>query len=346
MVREGFTPGFGRSSIPCMKRMKLKVSSRIAGFLLFFMMLPAGIAGASIRLEPVISPSARIEEVDLLEGVPATKEVPLAMIDLIRSLHEKGRFDWLVLPASAMDVWLAMDVLLKRSGGRSDPGYRTNAVRLAGGRAWSDEHQYPEAASLFGVIHDSLSSKSPLYVSGSGMNLGSATVWKHGDDIIKALVFSLTQYAALPMSEALVKKYSPLLGLARCQVAHQKEIEGAIRDLEKWIQSVGPRIHDRYPGVPHAEALALIPSALQENLDRCTGMAADAEGPIKRIREGAKKPKIMVWEDSFEARGSAVWKKYRIAFFSVKQKSKPADGIDQAVILKKTTAPEFQIPTP
>ncbi len=278
----------------------------------------------------LLKEASQVDGVSLIDSGKPSKETPLMIIDGVKLLHESAHFNRVVIPGAALDVWLAMDVILKRSKMSGNQVTRTNASRLAGARAWNDQNQYVETSNLFKLSFDSLHTKEPLYVSGYGVETGSGTVWKHGEDWVKTLVFSLSQYGSVPMNEALLQKYAPLKSLSTCAVTNKKEIEKSIAELDQWIGKVRAKIHDQYPAVPHSEELATLPASLRQNLKYCE--AAKKEPASKRVSLESLTPhhqKLVVWEQSPDLlkKPKAKWYEYTV---------KP----------EKNTAPEFQIPTP
>ncbi len=206
--------------------------------------------------------------VQLGESIHMTHEQPLARIGLIRFLNENKNFDVLAFEGSTLDFWVAKDAFLRSQRQQRD----VTAFRKT---AFFGLWQTREMEQVATIALSTLSTPKPLYITSFDIQPGIGFGFRKRSPFLD-LGKSLKIYNSLVDEKEIQSVASSLSSLQGCaqngfpQTSVEKEFAlKAISILEKWIASAQPQIKKKYPSIPHAEALTLVPYSLRRTVELC-----------------------------------------------------------------------------
>jgi len=222
------------------------------------------------------------EEVNVLKAIPSdirilqfadtfhlSREIPLAELSLIRRLTAGRGFAVVAASGSPFDAWIAMETILN---GRAGAAQNVKDARLRGA-AFLDQNI--EFESLLDWIREVRRSETSLYLTGFDPGFGTSYGWRN-QFLLRVFVQSLRDYGVKKEAAAMEKEIEPLLWLRKCQETgfprnpqDSERVRGAVKVLAGWIKGVTGTIHERFPGLPHDRALALLPFHLEQVLETC-----------------------------------------------------------------------------
>ena len=200
-----------------------------------------------------------VEVISLAESIHMTHEFPPVRLGIVRYLNETLGIHVLVMEGSAPDVWIAQDRLLNSAHSAQD------AQEALGGYfgLWNTI----EMRKLIEYEAGSWQSSRPLYIAGYDVQPGNGRS-SQGIDAFRQLAERLSIYSAPPAGldpAQWIDRIKPLVSSDYNPEQHTS-VETALRDLEQWIARAAPEVEKRFPKVPHASALRLIPANLRAAL--------------------------------------------------------------------------------
>lgn len=249
-------------------------------------------------LDPILKDT---EVVSLAESIHMTHEFPLVRLGMVRRLNEKLGFHELVMEGSAADIWIAQDGLLNSPRGVQD------ARQALGGffGLWNTR----EMQRLLEYEAASWRASQPLYITGYDIQPGNGR-GSQGGGVFWLLADRLAGYARPPDGFSFPQWVSKIQLLAvgsKYDPSEHASVEEAIHMLEQWVERAAPEIDKRFPNVPHAAALRLIPANLQAVLQFREDLAGPnsqgyqglrdihAAGYVLQLRENVAARKLMLW---------------------------------------------------
>lgn len=210
-------------------------------------------------LNPLLN---EVEVVSLAESIHMTHEFPLIRIGMVRYLNANLGFHTLALEGSPEDLWVTQDQFLAAP----DTGASRAMAGLFG--LWNT----PEMEQLLQYESSTWSSSHPLYLSAYDIQpgMGSGT---EGLRVLQILVERLRRYSP-PPPDFDEEKWLDAVGrltssCAGYQPSGEALIASAIDTTEQWITAAAPEVEKRYPNLPHAAMLRLIPANLRASLSLC-----------------------------------------------------------------------------
>jgi erythromycin esterase-like protein len=241
-----------------------------------------------------------VEVVSLGESIHRTHEFPLVRLGIVRYLNESVGFHLLVMEGSALDVWVAQDRLLNSARSAED------CKRALGGffGLWNTS----EMERVIEYEAESWHSSHPLYIVGYDIQAGNGH-GSSGSDVFKQLLESLRTYAPPPEGFATsqwMRNIEPIVTDYRSE--DHASVAAAIQILDEWIKRAAPQVEKRFPDVPHATALRLIPDNLRAVLQFHDSIALhqtpqvyqeqrdiNAASYVLEVKKTAAGEKLMLW---------------------------------------------------
>lgn len=206
-----------------------------------------------------------VEVVSLAESIHMTREFPLIRLGMLEYLNQKLGFGMLAFEGSPVDLWATQDQFL--SGDERQPGAVAQANAGLFG-LWNTG----EIRRLFEYERSTWSTPHPLYITAYDIQPGSGRSTQ-GTDAFELLSLRLKRYAPAPPGFDQSQWMASLAPLTSAcsdySPANASGIENAIATLETWIEAAAPAVEGRYPNLPHAAVLRLIPQNLRASLARC-----------------------------------------------------------------------------
>jgi len=202
------------------------------------------------------------------ESIHMSHEQPLARVGLVRHLNQKKRFDLIAFEGSMIDFWIALDRFLNSNRTRVD---EVNFRKMAFFGLW----QTKEMDQVTHSILSTFSSRNPLYLTSFDIQPGIGFGFHH-QDVFSGLMTVLKRYGA-ERSDAEIafisKSLRPLQfcaesGFPKNEQQDQDALK-AVSQLDKTISTVIRTVKAKYPQLPHAETLSLIPSSLRKTIELC-----------------------------------------------------------------------------
>jgi erythromycin esterase-like protein len=241
-----------------------------------------------------------VEVVSLAESIHMTHEFPLVRLGIVRYLNENLGFHVLVMEGSAPDVWVAQDRLL------NSPRTVQDAAEAEGGffGLWNTL----EMRQLIEYEAASWHSSDPVYIMGYDIQPGNGHD-SQGIEVFRQLIERLQAYAIPPagfVSAQWMHDIEPLLS-SEYHPSDHATVEMAIQTLEQWINRAAPEVEKRFPNVPHATALRLIPKNLRAVLQFREGLTQqnpqgyqdlrdiNAASYVFQVKEAVDGHKLMLW---------------------------------------------------
>jgi len=219
-----------------------------------------------------------VEVVSLGESIHMTHEFPLLRLGMVRYLNERLGIHVLVMEGSAPDVWVAQDRFL------NSPRAGKDANAALGGffGLWNTS----EMRKLMEYEAASWQSLQPLYIAGYDVQAGNGR-GSHGIEVFRQLIERLSIYVAPPTDfdpAQWMDNIRPLVG-ADYDPSHRASVEAGLHTLDNWIGRAAPEIEKRFPNVPHAQALRLIPDNLRAVLEFRDDLAKPNSQGYKGLRD-------------------------------------------------------------
>ena len=222
--------------------------------------------------------------VQFADTVHLTQEVPLAERRLIERLAAERGFGMIATSGSPFDAWISMETLLN---GRAGAERNVKEARLRGA---ANLDQTAEFEEIYESIRNKKNAPVPLYLTGFDPTVGSSYGWRN-QFLFRFFLQSLKEYGLKKDLALLEKEIEPLESLKTCMEkgfprtsADATRIKMAIGNLRGWIKSVFPNVRERYPDLPHAAALKLLPLHFEQALDLCATHGV----PARRFELGAQ----------------------------------------------------------
>jgi erythromycin esterase len=221
-----------------------------------------------------------VEVVSLGESIHMTHEFPLVRFGIIRYLNENMGFHVLAMEGSAEDIWVAQDRFLNSPHNSAD----AEDAQLGLFALWIT----PEIRQIFEYESASWSSPNPFYITSYDIQPGNGH-GSQGAEVFRLLAERLKSYAPAPQGLDVTQWMTDISNLTdACHHFHsedQPKIEKAIQNLQDWVDVAAPKVQKRFPQVPHAVAMSLIPENLRTTLQLCKQISADPEGNYKSHRD-------------------------------------------------------------
>jgi erythromycin esterase-like protein len=204
----------------------------------------------------------RVEVVSLAESIHMTHEFPLIRIGMVRFMNENLGFHLLALEGSPEDLWVTQDQFL----GSPDSGTSQAMAGIFG--LWNT----PEMEQLFRYEAATWSTSNSLYLTAYDIQpgMGSGT---QGVRVFQLLLERLRTYSA-PPADFDEEKWMDAVGrlasgCSSYRPSDEAMVAGAIDSLQRWIDAAAPEVEKRYPNLPHAAVLRLIPTNMRASLSLC-----------------------------------------------------------------------------
>ena len=250
------------------------------GILLFLMLLAVFPGCSSKSVRPALSGFELKESGLIVEAIPSfellhlsepgllTRELPSGELALIRRLNSERKFGLLALDASPVEMWLAMEELLKLSAGAET----WKSIRLKG---MPDDRQTAEMEDWLAFVKERSKVDDSFYLAGFKPSLGVAMGWKNLF-LSKVLIEALRGYGVEETSESMSQKIEALQWVKGCAKSGYPRnageigaLKNAIDSLRGWIRTAAPRASERYPNLPHGKLLSLIPISFDYAVKSC-----------------------------------------------------------------------------
>lgn len=201
--------------------------------------------------------------VQLGESIHMTNELPAARFALVEELSTTQGFDVLLFEGSAVEGWLAADVLLNAKP--TDQSASKEARDVALPFLWRTDPY----TRLFEYVRASLRTERPLYVASYDLQPGMG---KLRADALPALRRTLSSYLPEP---AAVAKAAPLLdllsdranGFPNRNPPDFGAMAAAIAAFEAWVYEAAPLVDERFPTAPHGRMLRVLPGVLRAQVE-------------------------------------------------------------------------------
>lgn len=220
-----------------------------------------------------------VEVVSLGESIHLTREFPLVRLAMIRYLHASLQFEVLAMEGSAEDLWVAQDRLLHSPRGRRDAGEALGGLFPL----WNTA----EIRQLFEYEISTWGSARPFYITAYDIQPGSGSSFR-GAEVFRELAERLLAYAPPPPGferERWIADLAPIeSGCAAYHPADAGRVEAGIQILEQWAGRTAPAVETRFPRLPHATALRLLPANLRASLRLCQELGGDGRR-YKEVRD-------------------------------------------------------------
>ncbi len=209
-----------------------------------------------------------VELVSLAESIHMTHEFPLIRFGMLQYLNQNLGFGMLAFEGSPVDLWATQDQFL--SADERQPGAVAQANAGLFG-LWNTA----EMRSLFEYERSTWSTPHPLYVTAYDIQPGSGRSTQ-GTDAFELLSLRLKRYAPAPPGfdqSQWIASLAPITSACSgYSPANASGVENGIATLENWIAAAAPTVEGRFPNLPHAAVLRLIPANLRASLARCQSL--------------------------------------------------------------------------
>lgn len=245
-----------------------------------------------------------VDVVGLGESIHLTHEFPLVRIGMVRFLNENMGYHIVAMEGSAVDLWATQDRLL--GSGRTE----TDIAQAQRGlfSIWNT----PEMRQLFDYEIESWKTGTPLYITAYDIQPGSGS-GTQDIEAFRLLAEGLKTYAEPPAGfdeKAWLDQMAPLVsGCGGYRPENDVAVEQGIESLSNWIVAATPAVQVRYPYLPHAAVLGLVPANLRASLQLCRDLQpkngiAPAYKPTRdknaaeyalRLKEIAPNQKLILW---------------------------------------------------
>ena len=211
-----------------------------------------------------------VEVVSLAESIHMTREFPLIRLGMLQYLNQNLRFGMLAFEGSPVNLWATQDQFLSADEPQAGAVAQANAGLFG---LWNTG----EIRRLFEYERRTWSTSHPLYVTAYDIQPGSGRSTQ-GTDAFELLSLRLKRYAPAPPGfdqSQWIASLAPLTSACSDYTpANASGIEEAIAALETWIASAAPAVERRFPNLPHAAVLRLIPENLRASLMRCQSLGS------------------------------------------------------------------------
>jgi erythromycin esterase-like protein len=221
-----------------------------------------------------------VEIVSLGESIHFTHEFPLVRLGIIKHLNEKLGFRVLAMEGSAADIWVAQDRFLNSPMTSDDARDAQRGLFMV----WNT----PEVHELFEYEAQSRHMGAPLYITAYDVQPGTGE-GSRGRDVFRQLAARLRTYA--PPAPAFdetswVDALAPITsGCGHYTSNDESRVENAIGLLTEWSGRAATEVVRRFPLIPHAAVLRLLPENLKASLTLCRELAADSSLSYKGTRD-------------------------------------------------------------
>ncbi len=203
-----------------------------------------------------------VDIVSLGESIHMTHEFPLVRLGIIKELNQNLGFHTVAFEGSPVDLWVTQDRFL--ASGKQEQDVKEAMSGLF--RIWNTA----EIEQLFAYEAASWSSAQPLYITSYDIQPGLGIGTPH-QQVFTLLSQRLRTYAEPPagFNQA---AWLRDIDRTRCPAGvtpQDAAANRAIDQLQQWIQLALPQVQSRYPNLPHATILQLIPGNLRRSLNLC-----------------------------------------------------------------------------
>lgn len=242
------------------------------------------------------------EVVSLAESIHMTHEFPLVRLGMIRELSENLGFGVLAMEGSAVDLWATQDRFLNSNRTVAD----ATDAQLGLFGLWNTA----EIREIFEYAVASWGSRTPLYITAYDVQPGTGKGTR-GTAAFQLLASRLANYAVAPASFDRTRWVADLEPLTNACHAYRAEdhqrVEGAIRALEQWVALAQPEVAKKFPHLPHALVLGLVPENLRMSLALCDGRTQKDWGEYKSIRDAKATQYVLRLKDALPLRKLMLW---------------------------------------
>lgn len=210
--------------------------------------------------------------VQLGESIHLTEEFPRARERMVRFLHEELGFDVIALEGSAVNAWLAMEVLYQSP-------YDSAATRKAQEIAWFPLWDTDAMYELMAYIAETQSTRDPLYLGSFDMQAGASR--GTGDRVFSQLFSALASFAPAPRETGAWN--ASLIGVKRCDSSYSREdAKRAVAGISEWISRSASKISPVRPAA-HVTALRALPATLSQMALLCDALRASGGAGARQV---------------------------------------------------------------
>lgn len=250
--------------------------------------------------------------VQIGESIHMTNEQPLARVGLIRFLKEKKNFDILTFEGSTLDFWIAMDTFLQSKKKEKDI---TSFRKMAFFGLW----QTKEMEQVLKSALLTSAPEKPLYIASFDIQPGIGFGFRKRNPFLEfgKILKSYNSDIANKDLQPVVSSLTSLQGCAQNgfpkNVGEKDLASKSISTLENWIVKTEPKIKKKYPNIPHAEALSLVPFSLRQTVELCDAHQKNtdtqnkwsdyqskrdelsAEVAVQILKKGSRNNRMITW---------------------------------------------------
>ena len=197
------------------------------------------------------------------ESLHVTTEFPRVRLPILRRLHEQLHFDVVAVEGSMVDAWLAQDDLLRA------PKMDAAAVEEASRTGWLTLWNTAAMREVLDYVART-GGRERLYFASMDIQpgMGGTPIKKA---VMRRFIERVLEYAGEPDAGATAEKLSATLDpLRTCggeQPAPPERVD-AVAKVVRAIRGADPKVRAVLP--MHADALALVPTMLDERLHHCS----------------------------------------------------------------------------
>ena len=267
-----------------------------------------------------------------------TNELATARFPFVKYLHAQQSFNVMLFEGSAIDSWIAADLMLN-SKAMSDETLK-NARDIALPYLWRTT-PYVE---LFRYAQESLNSKSPLYLASYDLQPGMGRL---RTDSLAKLRQAIAVYKPEPQN---VKASAPLFdllsdranGFPNKNAPDIDKLMRAIAEFESWVLDAAIIVDQTFPLVPHGRMLRQLPVLMRLQVELWMRHRFDPESPKFRVfqetRDRLGAYAILKIKDDVAKNGKVlIWAHHVHTFHNTLSKARHALGSD----LKRWLGPKL-----
>ncbi len=219
-----------------------------------------------------------VDVVTLGESIHMTREFPLVRIGMIKKLNQYLGFHTLAMEGSPVDLWATQDRYLASRKQEQDRKDAMSGLL----RMWNSA----EMEQLFAYEAASWSGAQPLYITSYDIQpgIGLGTPGQHAFTLLSRRLHTYKEPPAGFDEATWIRD----IDRTRCPAGVNSDdmaANRAIDRLQQWIQIALPEVHSRYPNLPHAAVLELLPASLRRSLALCAPPGLTYWDIVGNVRE-------------------------------------------------------------
>jgi erythromycin esterase-like protein len=276
--------------------------------------------------------------VQLGESIHMTNEMTTARAGLMKYLHQRHGLDVVFFEGSAIDSWLAADLLLNVKTVNESVLGQVRDIALP--PLW----RTAPFLELYRYASESLSTKTPLYFASYDLQPGMG---RFRAESITRLREAISRYQPEPEN---VKAHGALLalladranGFPNKNAPDPDTLARALAEFELWVLAAAPVVDRTFPTVPHGRMLRQLPGLMRLQIELWMRHRFDPESPKFRVfqetRDRLGAGAILKLRDEVSRSGKVmVWAHHVHVFHNTLGKARHALGSD----LKRWLGPKL-----